>query len=52
MSTRIERNDAIAALENEFDGATGIYMTDFNGIDVEKITKFRNSLREVGVNTL
>ncbi len=48
MSTRIERNDAIAALENEFEGATGIYMTDFNGIDVEKITKIRNELRAVG----
>lgn len=48
MSTRIERNDAITALEEEFEGATGIYMTDFNGIDVEKITKFRNDLRAVG----
>ena len=52
MSTRIERNDSIATLESAFKGATGVYLTDFNGIDVEKITKFRTSIREVGAKYL
>ncbi len=48
MSTRSERTEAIAVLEKEFSGATGIYLTDFNKIDVEKITNLRNGLRECG----
>ena len=52
MSTRIERNESIATLEAAFDGATGVYLTDFNGIDVDKITKFRTELRNVDAKYL
>ncbi len=48
MSTRNERNEAITTLEKELTGATGIYMTDFNKINVEKITKFRADIRHSG----
>jgi len=48
MSTKIERNEQIKILEQEFDGATGIYMTDFSKIVVQDITTFRSSLREAG----
>lgn len=47
MSTRLERTQQIEYLEAAFKEASGIYVTDFNGIDVEKITKFRNDLRAV-----
>lgn len=52
MSTRNERTDAIATLEKEFTGATGIYMTDFTGVNVEKITKFRADIRNAGAKYL
>jgi large subunit ribosomal protein L10 len=45
MSTRTERDAVIETLEKQFSEATGIYLTDFNKIDVEKITKFRSDLR-------
>jgi large subunit ribosomal protein L10 len=48
MSTKIERNEQIKVLEKEFDGATGIYMTDFSKITVQDITTFRSNLREAG----
>ena len=48
MSTKIERNEQIKILEREFDGATGIYMTDFSKITVLDITSFRSSLRNAG----
>ncbi len=48
MSTQKERTEAIATLEKEFTGATGIYMTDFTNINVEKITKFRADIRNSG----
>lgn len=52
MSTRNERTDAIATLEKEFTGATGIYMTDFTRVNVEKITKFRADIRNAGAKYL
>ena len=48
MSTRIERTEAIEAIEQKLSGATGIYLTDINKIDVEKMTKFRRDLRDAG----
>ncbi|MBD3392659.1 MAG: 50S ribosomal protein L10 [Chitinivibrionales bacterium] len=47
-TTRTERLQAIEKLEKEFDQATGIYLTDFSGIDVEKMTKLRRELRGIG----
>ncbi len=52
MSTRKERTDAIASLEREFSGATGIYMTDFTNINVEKLTKLRADIRNSGAKFL
>lgn len=48
MSTRSEKTEAIATLEKEFSEATGIYMTDFTNINVEKMTKFRADMRSSG----
>ncbi|MFP4416138.1 MAG: 50S ribosomal protein L10 [Chitinivibrionales bacterium] len=52
MSTRTERTQVIEALEKEFVNATGIYLTDFNGVDVEKVTKLRSNLRVQGARYL
>jgi ribosomal protein L10 len=48
MSTRIERTEAIEAIEKKLTGATGIYLTDFNKINVEKMTQFRRDIRNAG----
>ncbi len=48
MSTRIERTEAIEAIEEKFTGTTGVYLTDVNNINVEKITEFRRNLGNTG----
>lgn len=45
-TTKEQRTEKINKLAEEFGKATGIYLTDFTGINVEKITKFREDLRE------
>lgn len=52
MSTKTERNEAIDYLEKEFTGVSGLYMTDFTGIDVEKITQLRADLRNLNAKYL
>jgi large subunit ribosomal protein L10 len=49
MSTRTERTQLIEKLEQEFSGATGIYLADNNKITVEKVTKLRVELRKKGM---
>ena len=49
MSTRSERTKAIETLEKEFKDAKGIYLTDINRIDVERITRLRNVIRKKGM---
>jgi large subunit ribosomal protein L10 len=49
MSTKTERTNAIEVLEKEFKDAKGIYLTNINRIDVEKITKLRNTIRKKGM---
>ncbi len=49
MATRIERTQSIEVLEKEFRDAKGIYLTNINKIDVEKITKLRNDVRKMGM---
>lgn len=43
-----KRNENIGVLEKEFTDATGIYMTDFTHINVEKMTKLRANMRNSG----
>ena len=47
-TTKAERNESISVLEDVFSDATGIYLTDFTGIDVGKITELRRNLRDGG----
>jgi len=49
MATRTERTESIGVLEQEFNNATGVYLTDINKINVAKITELRRSLRKSGV---
>src|SRR5690554_1225034 len=49
MSTRVERESVIEELEKEFLEGTGIYLTDNNKINVEKVTKLRADLRNNGI---
>jgi len=46
--TREKRNKNIEKLQKEFSEAAGIYLTDFTGINVEKISGLRRSLRAEG----
>ncbi|MBN1980123.1 MAG: 50S ribosomal protein L10 [Chitinivibrionales bacterium] len=52
MSTQNERTETIATLEKEFSDASGIFMTDFTAITVEKMTQFRANLRKAGIKYL
>jgi large subunit ribosomal protein L10 len=49
MSTRKERDAQIQELTRQFQEAKSIYLTDFRGIDVEKITGLRQDLRKKGI---
>ncbi len=49
MSTRAERTTVIDGLEQEFKKASGIFLTDHNKINVEKITRLRTDLRKEGI---
>ncbi len=49
MATRTQRTQSIEILEKEFRDAKGIYLTNINRIDVEKITKLRNEIRKKGM---
>lgn len=49
MSTRAERTTVIDSLEQEFKQARGIFLTDNNKINVEKVTKLRSDLRKQGI---
>jgi large subunit ribosomal protein L10 len=42
------RAETIEKLEKDFSGATGVYLTNFNKINVGQITKFRADLRKAG----
>lgn len=48
MATRIQRTEAIERLQRDLGDAAGVYLTDFTGIDVVKMTKLRADLRSVG----
>jgi large subunit ribosomal protein L10 len=50
MATREERNQILEALEDDFSKATGIYLTDFTGINVETINGLRAKLRKQGIH--
>ncbi|MBD3314898.1 MAG: 50S ribosomal protein L10 [Chitinivibrionales bacterium] len=48
MIARSERQKRVDEFEGAFADAVGIYLTDFTGVDVEKITKLRSELRAAG----
>ncbi|MBD3420499.1 MAG: 50S ribosomal protein L10 [Chitinivibrionales bacterium] len=48
MSTKAERTEAIDLLEKDFNEAKGIYFTDFNRVNVEKMTQLRAEFRQQG----
>ncbi len=53
MSTAIERKQAVVAeLADKMDGAMAFYLTDFTGLDVQKMTDLRARLRDAGVEYL
>lgn len=49
MSTKAERTAVIEELEDAFRTARGIFVTDNNKINVEKVTKLRSDLRKNGI---
>lgn len=49
MFTREERNQILERLENEFSQATGIYLTDIDKINVNKISQLRSEFRKNGL---
>lgn len=48
MVSKAARSETIAQLTAEFGSANGLYFTAYETITVEKISKLRNDLREVG----
>jgi large subunit ribosomal protein L10 len=48
-TTKAERTEVIEKLEKDFVSAKGLYLTDFNKINVEQITQLRVKFREKGV---
>lgn len=52
MFSRSERNQKIETLERMFGSAIGIYLTDINRIDVEKMNQLRKDFRKEGLQYL
>jgi large subunit ribosomal protein L10 len=48
MSTKAERQEEVAVLTDRFKGSPNIYVTDFSGLSVGKITELRRRLRAAG----
>jgi ribosomal protein L10 len=46
MSTRTEREEQVRSLEERFRDSTGIYLTGYKGINVERMTGLRADFRE------
>jgi len=47
--TKAQKQEQVAALTQQLAGAPTIYVTDFTGLDVARITDLRRRLRAVGV---
>jgi large subunit ribosomal protein L10 len=53
MSAAVERKkEVVAELSEKLDGAVAFYLTDFTGLDVEKMTDLRARMRAEGVEYL
>jgi large subunit ribosomal protein L10 len=50
--SKARRQETVAALTEQFRGATNIYVTDFAGLDVAKLTDLRRRLRQAGARYL
>ena len=50
--SRTERQATVDALFEQFKGSTSIYVTDFAGLDVAKMTDLRRRLRQAGARYL
>lgn len=48
MSSKTERENQVAALTDRLKGSPDIYVTDFSGLSVGKITELRRRLRAAG----
>lgn len=48
MSSKTERQDQVAALTERLKGSPDIYVTDFSGLSVGKLTELRRRLRAAG----
>jgi large subunit ribosomal protein L10 len=46
---RPEKENAINNIAEKLTGSTGVYLANFQGLDVEKITELRNQLREASI---
>ncbi len=44
-----QKNAAVAELHEKLSGATAFYLTDFTGMSVKQVTRFRTRLRAEGV---
>lgn len=48
MSSKAERQDEVTELTDRFKGSPNIYVTDFTGLSVGKMTELRRRLRATG----
>ncbi len=47
---RNQKKDAVAALKQQFEGATTVIVTHYIGLSVEEITKLRQKIQELGAS--
>ena len=50
--SKAERQTTVDALTQRLGGSPNIYVTDFSGLDVRKITELRRRLRQAGFRRL
>ena len=48
--TKEQKQEALGALEEQFDGANTVYLTDYQGLTVEQATGLRRAFREADVD--
>jgi large subunit ribosomal protein L10 len=50
MAMVMEKSAVVSELSESFKGSSGVYLADFTGLTVEKVTVLRGSLRKKGVS--
>ena len=47
--TKQQKQDALAAIQEQLDGANTLYLTDYKGLTVEEVTRLRRAFRNANI---